>query len=534
MEKKMRFWVIILSTMVCLTTVKAQASPKNLILELKQNNAQAIEWRGTTIDLVNLLSYYTKQDAQLIFIKNNKLTTIGAELIIELNNSTDDGLDPKNYMEVGFGALSRLENEEDGVGAELALAQAFLTYARDLHVGRSTPSVTATNIVIDQKTLNSTKWLSVLQKNGLKTTTYALTPKHSQYKKLKKILAKYRDLSSIGGWSEVSPGPALKFGMNTNRVDELRSSLAARGYKNIAANDANQFDESLKNAVINFQKSSGLKADGVAGKGTLQALNASADTRIEQIIVNMERWRWLPQELESRYVLVNQAGFELFLVDDGEVIDTRNVIVGKPFHQTPIFSDKIGYVEFNPTWTVSSAIASDEFLPKLIKDPDYLAQNDYKIYESWAEGAAEIDANSVDWTRVKAGKFPYRIVQQPGKKNALGYVKFMFPNKRNIYLHDTPSRQLFASTGRAFSHGCIRVSDALGFAEKMLGIDQQMSRETIDERVATGKMNRVSLKRKIPIHLTYFTVWVDDNGNPQFFNDIYERDQLVSAIIFAK
>jgi murein L,D-transpeptidase YcbB/YkuD len=277
-----------------------------------------------------------------------------------------------------------------------------------------------------------------------------------------------------------------------------------------------------------------LDADGIAGKGTLLAMNSSADKRINQIIVNMERWRWLPSDLGARHVLVNQAGFELFFVDAGKVIDNRRVIVGKPFHKTPMFSDYIRYVEFNPTWTVTPDIAAAEFVSKLIKDPGYLEQNEYKLYASWAEGAPEIDPYSVDWTTVAGRKFPYRIVQQPGDKNALGHVKFMFPNKRNIYLHDTPSRQLFASTGRAFSHGCIRVSDALGFAEKLLGVDQKMSRGEIDAKVDALALTRVSLKTKVPIHLAYFTVWVGTDGTPQFFQDIYERDRLVSDIIFGE
>ncbi len=532
----MRFWIILVSFLMgqVASLVSVHASPHDVILSLDQEGAQAIEWRGVTIDLNKLLPYYTKPDAGSIFIEGTKLSTTGAELVVALGRSSEDGLDSKDYIELAFGALGRLEGEEDAAGAELALAQAFLRYARDLHTGRATPSLNATDIVIEKKTIDPAKWLSVVQKNGLGITVDALRPRHAQYAKLKALLSKYRKLATIGGWSEVSPGPALKPGMVDPRVAELRASLAARGYKNLATEEPNVFDGNLKDAVRNFQAASGLDADGVAGKGTLLAMNSSADKRINQIIVNMERWRWLPSDLGARHVLVNQAGFELFFVDGGKVIDTRRVIVGKPFHKTPMFSDNIRYVEFNPTWTVTPDIAAAEFLPKLIKDPGSLEQNEYKLYASWAEGAPEIDPYSVDWTAVGGRKFPYRIVQQPGDKNALGHVKFMFPNKRNIYLHDTPSRQLFASTGRAFSHGCIRVSDALGFAEKLLGVDQKMSRAVIDAKVDSLALTRVSLKTKVPIHLTYFTVWVGPDGTPQFFQDIYERDRMVAGIIFGE
>lgn len=532
----MRLWnfVVSLGIMLSATITTCTASPLSVIVGLNGDGVQAIEWRDVTIDLNKLLPFYARPDARAIFIDGTKLSKTGADLVVALGRSGEDGLDSKDYIELAFGALGRLQGEEDAAGAELALAQAYLRYARDLHIGRSTPLLTSSDIIIERKVLDPVKWLALVQKNGMASSVQTLRPRHAQYNKLKALLTKYRKLSSIGGWSEVTPGPALKPGMVSPRVGELRASLAARGYKNLASGDPNTYDSNLKDAVRNFQNAGGLEADGVAGKGTLLAMNAPADTRIDQIIVNMERWRWLPAELGARHVLVNQAGFELFLLDGGQVIDNRRVIVGKPFHKTPMFSDKISYVEFNPTWTVSQDIASSEFISKLIKDPGYLEQNDYKIYGGWGEGASEIDPYSVDWTAVKPGKFPYKIVQQPGDKNALGYVKFMFPNKYNIYLHDTPSRQLFASTGRAFSHGCIRVSDALGFAEKLLGADQKMSRAVIDGKVGAGALTRVSLKTKVPVHLAYFTVWVADDGAPQFFQDIYDRDRLVSDIIFGQ
>jgi L,D-transpeptidase YcbB len=285
--------------------------------------------------------------------------------------------------------------------------------------------------------------------------------------------------------------------------------------------------------VKTFQLNNGVEDDGIVGKGTLSIMNIAVEARVRQIIVNMERWRWLPNELGPRHVLVNQAGFEMFLVDKGKTIDRRRVIVGKPFHETPMFSDRIAYAEFNPSWTVSADIAKAEFLPKLQADPGYLAANDYILYSGWTEGAPAIDPYSVDWNSI-TGKFPFRIVQQPGAKNALGVVKFMFPNKFNIYLHDTPTRQLFAKTGRAFSHGCIRVSKPMEFAEKLFALDQNMTRPQLDAVVATGKLTRVALKSKVPVHLTYFTIWIGDDGRTAFHDDVYGRDSVVSDLIFGQ
>lgn len=511
----------------------ATASPRDVIVSLGDQGAQAIEWRGITIDLNKLLPIYANPDAPLIFIEGNRLSALGAEFVVALGKARDDGLEPKDYIHSAFGSLNKLTSEDDAAGAELALAQAFLRYARDIHTGRPTPSLDVTNIVIDKKTVDPVKWLNYLAANGTAQTVKALRPRHPQYDKLRKMLVSFRSYQSLGGWDPIPPGPSLKPGMNDFRVAALRDSLAARGYKNLTGGDPNLFDAQLLEAVKRYQRASGIEPDGVIGKGTIGILNVPVDERIRHIIVNLERWRWLPADLGKRHVFVNQAGAELFLTDKGKVVDNRRVIVGKPFHQTPVFSDRISYVEFNPTWTVSATIAKAEFLSKLIKDPGYLAANDYKIYSSWAEGAPEMDPYSVDWTSVKGG-FPYRIVQQPGDKNALGYVKFMFPNKFNIYLHDTPSRQLFASTGRAFSHGCIRVQDAEDFAEKLLGLDQGLSRDELDAIVAYGALKRINLKTKVPVHLAYFTVWIGDDGVVQFFPDIYDRDRPVAQILFGQ
>jgi L,D-transpeptidase YcbB len=511
----------------------AASSPRDVIVSLADQGAQAIEWRGLTIDLNKLLPIYQNPDAPLIFIEGNKLSALGAEFVVALGKAREDGLEPKDYIHASFGSLNRLESVDDAAGAELALAQAFLRYARDIHTGRPTPSLDVTNIVIDKKTVDPVKWLNYLAENGTAQTVKALRPRHPQYEQLRRMLVSYRSFQSLGGWDPIPAGPSLKPGMYDIRVAALRDSLAGRGYKNLTGGDPNAFDAKLTDAVKRYQRASGIEPDGVVGKGTIGILNVPVEERIRHIIVNMERWRWLPANLGARHVFVNQAGAELFLVDKGKVIDNRRVIVGKPFHQTPMFSDRISYVEFNPTWTVSANIAKAEFLPKLIKDPGYLERNDYKIYASWAEGAPEMDPWTVDWSLVKGG-FPYRIVQQPGDKNALGYVKFMFPNKFNIYLHDTPSRQLFASTGRAFSHGCIRVHEAQDFAEKLMGLDRGMTRDEIDAIVAYGELKRISLKQKVPVHLAYFTVWIGDDGVVQFFPDIYSRDRPVAQILFGQ
>lgn len=261
-----------------------------------------------------------------------------------------------------------------------------------------------------------------------------------------------------------------------------------------------------------------------------KALTRAKGTKARQIIVNMERWRWLPRSLGKKYVLVNQAAFEVQVVEGGKMIDRRRVVVGKPYHKTPMFSHTIQYAEFNPTWTVPRSIAGNEILPKLRKDPGYLERNNYKVHTSWKANAPVMNPHSVDWNSVNGKKFPYKIVQQPGDNNALGQVKIMFPNKFNVYLHDTQAKNLFSQSARAFSHGCIRVQDPLEFTEKVFG-SRTLNQSKIKKILANPKTQRVNLRTPVPVHLAYFTAWVE-GGKVKFHKDVYGRDKLVSNILF--
>ncbi len=262
------------------------------------------------------------------------------------------------------------------------------------------------------------------------------------------------------------------------------------------------------------------------------AKTKSSSAKGRQIIVNMERWRWLPRSLGKKHVLVNQAAFEMRMTDGGKTVDKRRVVVGQPYHKTPMFSHTIQYADFNPTWTVPRSIAGNEILPKLRKDSGYLEKRGYKVHTSWKADAPVMNPHSVDWNSVNGKKFPYKIVQQPGDNNALGQVKFLFPNKFNVYLHDTQSKSLFSKSARAFSHGCIRVQDPLEFAEKLFG-SRTLNQSKIKKILANPKTQRVKLKKPIPVHLAYFTAWVE-GGEVKFHKDVYGRDKLVSNLLFGR
>jgi L,D-transpeptidase YcbB len=267
-----------------------------------------------------------------------------------------------------------------------------------------------------------------------------------------------------------------------------------------------------------------LRPDGIVGNATIARLNDTGEQKqVQRIIDSMERLRWMPRDFGARHVLVNQAAFELQVVDHDRPIWKTRVIVGKPNTQTAVFSDVMETVEFNPYWGVPQSIIIKEMLPKLRRDPSYLDRNGYEVLDSRGR---EISSSYVDWWRF-GNKVPLSVRQPPGESNALGVVKFLFPNSHAIYMHDTPTRSLFEKKVRAFSHGCVRVQNPRELAELVLGWDA----ERVDEAIAQGANQAVKLSRKLPVHLAYFTAWPDETGRIIMYPDVYSRDaQLEKAL----
>ena len=493
---------------------------------------EAVSWNNSVINISPVADFYASRTGEGIWTTTQGMTDAGSELVKLIKNAAADGLEAKDYLSA---LPANLDNQQPDayVGIELYLSQAFIAFGRDLYAGRTTPSVSDPEIVIKRKEINPTAWLEAVAGEGPKAFLAKLRPSHPQYAQLRQMLTGYRNLARFGGWLPVSKGPTLKPGMTDARVAEMRTNLQGRGYSGLASDTPEMYDDGLKEVVMHFQKRHGLDVDGVAGPATIKAMSHSVEYRIQQIVTNMERWRWLPRDLGNKHVFVNQAAFQLHIREGDKVTDRRKVIVGKEFHKTPMFSDRIRYAEFNPTWTVPPSIAGRAILPKLKQNPGYLAANDYQLYTSWKAGAPAMSPAAIDWNSVNPKRFPYRIVQKPGKKNALGQVKFMFPNKHAVYLHDTSHRELFAKSRRAYSSGCIRVHKPMEFAEKLFS-SSGVSRGKIDRILDSKKTTRVNLKKSVPVHLAYFTVWVNDEGIPSFYEDIYERDKLVSNILFGK
>jgi L,D-transpeptidase YcbB len=280
-------------------------------------------------------------------------------------------------------------------------------------------------------------------------------------------------------------------------------------------------DAETEEALRAFQAVAGITVDGIIGQQTISALNAgSVEQRIRRLVHNMERLRWLPRDLGAKHVFVNSAAFETQVIEDGEIIWQSKVIVGKPQYQTVFFSDKMDHVVFNPYWGVPGSIIIRDMLPEVRQDPYWFDREGFEVTD--LQGRV-IPSTSVDWWNIDTQNFPIGVRQPPGPKNALGEIKFMFPNKHAIYLHDTPSKPLFSRSSRAFSNGCVRVEDPWGFAEILLGWDQQRIASTR----ATSRNLTVTLDHKIPVHLTYFTAWPDETGTVRYYEDVYNRDPLL-------
>jgi murein L,D-transpeptidase YcbB/YkuD len=297
------------------------------------------------------------------------------------------------------------------------------------------------------------------------------------------------------------------------------------------AADDTVFDAALEQGLRGFQERHGLDADGTVGASTLAALNVPVEDRIRQIELNMERWRWLPQTLGERYIMVNIPNFHLDVVEHGQALLGMRVVVGRPTRRTPSFSAEMTHLVLNPHWYVPPTIAIQDKLPLLRRDPGYLSRQNFKLFRHGEGGATRIDPRAVDWSSVSARNFPYQLRQDPGPRNALGRVKFMLPNPHHVYLHDTPARELFAKNERAFSSGCIRLENPMELADYLLQDDSQWAQR---RRVAGGKRGAeqvVLLPTSVPVHLMYWTAWTSASGVVHFRKDIYERDQALDKAL---
>lgn len=340
---------------------------------------------------------------------------------------------------------------------------------------------------------------------------------------LEKSLAQYQQLAAQGGWPLVSVGPTLREGDRSERIPVLKERLILSDDLTAVASQGEEFDEILKKAVQKFQSRHGLSPDGVVGVKTLAELNVPVSTRIQQLVASLERCQPLPNLLERRHILVNIADFTLKLFEDGKLLFSMPVIVGKIYRQTPVFAGRITSLVLNPSWEVPERIASQDLLPKIKKDPGYLDKLHFRVFKGWNSNL-EIDPASIDWAALSLTLFPYRLSQDPGPDNSLGCMKFVLPNPYDVYLHDTPARELFQKDSRTFSSGCIRLARPRDLAIYLLQGTALSTMDALDAAISRQETQEIDLPSPITIYIVYMTAWVDQDGSTQFRPDIYQRN----------
>lgn len=482
-----------------------------------------------------LPNFYASRDFQLAWSRPEQTTG----LIAAIRSGEAEGLDPTDYhlkeleKRLNLISIDNIEPSPERVALDILLTDSLIRLAYHFYYGKVDLREVDTNWnfsrPLDQEeaigALND-----ILAADSLANELSQLLPDHFAYINLKKALKRYRQIQANGGWQSVPQGPTLKNGDTNVRVEALRQRLAAEGYLSPTSTQGEHFDTELLDAVKQFQLHHYLTADGAVGAGTLAALNVPINSRIEQIRVNLERGRWVLHDVESRFVIVDIAGFEAFYFNNNEMVWTTRVQVGKPYRATPVFIDQITYLDFNPTWTVPPTIVAKDILPAAKRDVSYLTSRNIKVLD---RNGKAVDPYSLDWSKYSGKYFPYTLRQDPGPRNALGRIKFMFPNPHFVYLHDTPSKSLFGRTERAFSSGCIRVENPVKLAELLLDDSDNWNQEKIRQVFDTTKTRRVRLKEPVPVLLFYWTARPQENGHVSFKQDIYGRDKAVQRALNA-
>ena len=486
-----------------------------------------------------LLAFYLHREVKPVWVSKNGLKSKAKVLIKTIIEAEHEGLDSETYhqknilnlvSDITLSIISHTPEHAKIAELDLLLTDAFFSYGFHLSEGVVDPYSNKQNWYIKKPRKKTGKVFQyLLYDDKMEEFIDSLQPHHLGYLRLKQALLKYQNIKKSGCWNQVPAGKKLRKGDYGTRIAALRSCLIISGdLTDTTIGNQDYFDEVLEDGVRRFQARHGLKVDGIVGPKTRFALNVPVEDRIRQIRLNMERWRWLPIDLGNCHLTVNTADFKLSVVENEQTIKSIRTIVGKIKRPTPVFSQKITYLELNPYWNIPHSIALNDILPRIKKDPGYLADHNIRVFENWEEDARELNPESINWDAITKKNFVYKLRQDPANSNALGRIKFIFPNEFSIYLHDTPTRNLFNKTRRTFSSGCIRIEKPVELAAYLLQNNSKWSFEKLVAAVNRKKNKIILLSDPIKIYILYWTAWVDKNGIINFRDDIYGRDRSLN------
>ncbi len=476
-----------------------------------------------------LAAYYKAADYGALWTgRGNRERQRVRELMAALDNAGAQGLPAGRYDAAGLKAMAAsARSEADLAKLEVAYSKAFLAYVHDVQSGILTPRRVAAGIERDAPRRDPARTLAAFARSSPSAFIAALPPQTAEYAALLSEKARLERLAGGNGWGPKVQASALQKGQSSPAVAQMSARLAAMGY---GRSGGAAYGDSVVQQVAAFQRDHGLAPDGVAGKGTIAEINEEPEDRLASVLAAMERERWMNFPLGKRHIWVNIPDFTAKIVDSGKVtLSTRSVVgQNQPSHRSPEFSDVMEYMVINPTWNVPRSIVVNEYLPMLKSNPNAAGQ-----LQLIDQSGRSVSRGSVNFASYDASNFPYGLKEPPSTGNALGTVKFMFPNPYNIYLHDTPSKSLFGRESRAYSHGCIRLADPHDFAYALLAQQTRDPKGFFQSQLATGRETTVHLEHPVPVHIVYRTAFAPDarGGAFQYRRDVYGRDAAVYSAL---
>ena len=530
--------IFLLLTLVFITCSSVDAQTelsdeiRNTLIKFKTNNIDDSNIYSLYF-LNEITSFYEKNNFKPNWLKDDGFNESAVQLKEVLDNIEEEGLNPQLYRTEfleNFFNKDSLSIEEKAI-ADILLTNSFYLLATHFSNGVLEAENLEKEWLSAKKELNFEElFKKAVQQKQVKSSLYSLVPQNERYHKLRNKLKFFREIKKDGGWLKVEASQIMREGFTGEEAKQLKIRLKQSGDFSGEINE--KYGENLKKAVINFQKRHGLKIDGIVGPNTLKALNRDIEEIIRTIEINMERLRWLPHTFGNDYIFTNIADFTLQVYENNQKALEMSVIVGKEQRSTPVFSDKLSYIVLNPYWNVPRSIAVKDKLPLIKKDINYIPENNFTVLKFVDGKFVEQDYQEINWNDLNKNNFNYYLRQSPGPNNALGRVKFMFPNKFSVYLHDTPDKELFKQSERDFSSGCIRLEEPFKLAEYLLRKNDKWDLEKINSILESNEEKTIGLTQKLPIHIIYMTAWVDEKNMLQIRNDIYNRDARLKSAFY--